>query len=48
MINQYAQESKSTIKRNNMKPIASASYPSSMLVSRAKDAGWVLSGGFFS
>ena len=48
MINQYAQESKSTIKRNNMKPIASASYPSSMLVSRAKDAGWILSGGFFS
>ena len=48
MINQYAQESKSTIKRNNMKPVASASYPSSMLVSRAKDAGWILSGGFFS
>ena len=48
MIQTYAQESKSTIKRNNMKPIASASYPSSMLVSRAKDAGWVLSGGFFS
>ena len=48
MIQTYAQEAKSTIKRNNMKPIASASYPSSMLVSRAKDAGWVLSGGFFS
>ena len=48
MIQTYAQESKSTIKRNNMKPIASASYPSSMLVSRAKDAGWILSGGFFS
>ena len=48
MIQTYAQEAKSTIKRNNMKPVASASYPSSMLVSRAKDAGWVLSGGFFS
>ena len=48
MIQTYAQESKSTIKRNNMKPIASASYPSSMLVSRARDAGWILSGGFFS
>jgi len=48
MIQTYAQEAKSTIKRNNMKPVASASYPSSMLVSRAKDAGWILSGGFFS
>ena len=48
MIQTYAQEAKSTIKRNNMKPIASASYPSSMLVSRARDAGWILSGGFFS
>ena len=48
MIQTYAQESKSTIKRNNMKPVASASYPSSMLVSRARDAGWILSGGFFS
>ena len=48
MIQTYAQEAKSTIKRNNMKPVASASYPSSMLVSRARDAGWILSGGFFS
>ena len=47
MINGYAAQSKSTIKRNNMMPIASASYPDSMLVGRAKDAGWILSGGFF-
>ncbi len=47
MIQAYAQEAKSTIKRNNMKPIASAGYPDSMLVGRAKDAGWILSGGFF-
>ena len=47
MINGYAAQSKSTIKRNNMKPIAAAGYPDSMLVGRAKDAGWILSGGFF-
>ena len=47
MISGYAAQSKSTIKRNNMKPIAAAGYPDSMLVGRAKDAGWILSGGFF-
>ena len=47
MIQQYAAQSKSTIKRNNMMPIAAAGYPDSMLVGRAKDAGWILSGGFF-
>ena len=47
MINAYAAQSKSTIKRNNMQPIAAAGYPDSMLVGRAKDAGWILSGGFF-
>jgi len=47
MIQQYAAQSKSTIKRSNMQPIASAGYPDAMLVGRAKDAGWILSGGFF-
>ncbi len=47
MISGYAAQSKSTIKRNNMQPIAAAGYPDSMLVGRAKDAGWILSGGFF-
>ena len=47
MINAYAEQSKSTIKRNNMMPIAAAGYPDSMLVGRSRDAGWVLSGGFF-
>jgi hypothetical protein len=47
MINAYAAQSKSTIKRNNMRPIAAATFPDSMLVGRAKDAGWILSGGFF-
>jgi len=47
MIQQNAAQAKSTIKRNNMQPIAAAGYPDSMLVGRAKDAGWILSGGFF-
>ena len=46
MINAYAAQSKSTIKRNNMKPIASASYPAVMITGKAKDAGWILNGGF--
>ena len=47
MIGGYAAQSKSTIKRNNMQPIAAAGYPDSMLVGRSRDAGWILSGGFF-
>ena len=46
MINAYAAGSKATLKRTNMKPVASASYPTQMLVGRAKDAGWILNGGF--
>ena len=47
MISGYAAQAKSTIKRNNMMPIAAAGYPDSMLVGRSRDAGWILSGGFF-
>ena len=47
MINAYAAQSKSTIKRTNMKPIQSARFQDAMLASRQKDAGWILSGGFF-
>ena len=46
MINAYASGAISTLKRTNMKPVASASYPTQMLVGRAKDAGWILNGGF--
>ena len=46
MINAYAAQSKSTLKRNNMKPIAAASYPTVMISGKAKDAGWILNGGF--
>lgn len=46
MINAYAAQAKSTLKRTNMKPVMTASFPDSMLSSRAKDAGWILNGGF--
>jgi hypothetical protein len=46
MINAYASQSKATLKRTNMKPVQVASYPDAMLTGKAKDAGWILSGGF--
>lgn len=48
MINAYAAQAKATIKRNNMKPLQVARYPDSLLVGKQKDAGWILSGGFFN
>ena len=47
MIQAYAAQAKSTIKRTNMKPIQSARFQDAMLASRQRDAGWILSGGFF-
>jgi hypothetical protein len=47
MIQSFAAQAKSTIKRTNMKPIQSARFQDAMLSSRQKDAGWILSGGFF-
>ena len=47
MINAYAAQSKATIKRTNMKPIQSARFADALLSSRQRDAGWILSGGFF-
>ena len=47
MINAYAAQAKATVKRINMKPVQSARFADAMLSSRQKDAGWVLSGGFF-
>jgi len=46
MINAYAAQSKATLKRTNMKPVQIASFPDALLTSRAKDAGWILTGGF--
>ena len=47
MINAYAAQAKATIKRTNMKPVQSARFADAMLASRQRDAGWILSGGFF-
>ena len=47
MITNFAAQAKSTVKRTNMKPPMVARYPDQLLVGRAKDAGWILSGGFF-
>jgi hypothetical protein len=47
MINAYASQSKATIKRTNMKPMQTARFSDAMLSGRQKDAGWILSGGFF-
>ena len=47
MINGYASQAKATIKRTNMRPVQSARFQDAMLASRQKDAGWILSGGFF-
>jgi len=46
MINAYAAQSKSTLKRTNMKPVMVASFPDALIVGRARDAGWILNGGF--
>ena len=46
MVNAFAAQGKSTIKRTNMKPVQSARFPDALLMSKAKDAGWILSGGF--
>ena len=47
MIQQFAAQGKSTVKRINMKPVQSARFADAMLASRQRDAGWILSGGFF-
>lgn len=46
MIQQYSAQAKATLKRTNMKPLQVARYPDALLVSKAKDAGWILTGGF--
>jgi hypothetical protein len=46
MITQFAAQAKSTLKRTNMSPLQTARYPDALLVSKSKDAGWILTGGF--
>ena len=46
MINGFAAQAKSTIKRTNMRPAQVARYPDALMVGRAKDAGFIMDGGF--
>ena len=47
MVQQFAAKGKSTVKRTNMKPPKVSRYDEVITTSRSKDAGWILSGGFF-
>ena len=47
LIQKFAAQSKSTVKRTNMNPAIVSTYADSLLVGRQKDAGWILTGGFF-
>jgi len=46
MIATFAAQAKSTLKRTNMAPMQVSRYQDALLMSRAKDAGWILTGGF--
>jgi len=46
MINAYSGQAKATVKRTNMRPPQIARYPDSLMVGRAKDAGFIMDGGF--
>jgi hypothetical protein len=46
MIATYAAQAKATLKRTNMAPMQVSRYQDALLMSRAKDAGWILTGGF--
>ena len=43
----FAGQSKATSKRTNMRPPSVSRYDEVITTSRSKDAGWILSGGFF-
>lgn len=46
MISTFAAQAKSTLKRTNMAPMQVSRYQDALLMSKAKDAGWILTGGF--
>jgi hypothetical protein len=46
MINGLAGHAKATLKRTNMKPAYVARYDDVLITGKAKDAGWILGGGF--
>jgi len=46
MITSFAAQAKATIKRNNMAPAPVARYPDALLMGKAKDAAFIMDGGF--
>lgn len=46
MINAFAAQAKATIKRMNMQPPQVSRYPDALMMGKAKDAGWIMDGGF--
>lgn len=46
LINAYSAQAKATIKRINMQPPKVARYPDSLMMGKAKDAGFIMDGGF--
>ena len=46
MISTFAAQSKATLKSTNMAPMRVSRYQDALLMSKAKDAGWILTGGF--
>jgi hypothetical protein len=46
MIATFAAQAKATLKSTNMAPMRVSRYQDALLMSRAKDAGWILTGGF--
>jgi hypothetical protein len=46
MINAYAAQAKATLKRTNMRPGITAQFPDILFSGKAKDASWILTGGF--
>lgn len=46
MIQTFAGQAKATLKRTNMSPLQVARYPDALQTGRAKDAGFILHGGF--
>ena len=46
MISTFAAQAKATLKSTNMSPMRVSRYQDALLMSKAKDAGWILTGGF--
>jgi hypothetical protein len=46
MISGYSAQAKATVKRTNMRPPQVSRYPDSLMMGKAKDAGFIMDGGF--